>query len=193
MNRSFWTYSSLLLLLLAMLTACGQSPAPAVQTPPDASQSPISIGDSPDTAKGPISIGGGPSLGLDPANQRSHGGAVTNHVSFVDQLRAQGLMVEPVNSVEQPFLAVKGELLRLQGGELKQPAEVQSFEYANIEAVTAEVAQIDADGNPKDASVSWQGTPHFFQKDKLLVLYVGDDPAVLGHLSGLLGAQVAGR
>jgi hypothetical protein len=187
MYRSFWTYSSSLLLLV-ILTACGQSAAPAARTAPDVSQDPVTIGGSADASRAPVTIGGSadasqapvtigggnPGTELVPGNPSSHGGAVSNHVSFVDNLRAKGLMVEPASSVEQPFLSAKGELLRLSGGELKQPAEVQSFEYASADAVAAELDQIGPD-------------------DKLLVLYVGDDAAVLGILTELLGAQVAGR
>jgi hypothetical protein len=147
MYRSFWTYSSSLLLLV-ILTACGQSAAPAARTAPDVSQDPVTIGGSADASRAPVTIGGSadasqapvtigggnPGTELVPGNPSSHGGAVA-----------------------------------------------------------AELDQIGPDGNHKGMTVAWKSTPHFFQKDKLLVLYVGDDAAVLGILTELLGAQVAGR
>jgi hypothetical protein len=41
--------------------------------------------------------------------------------------------------------------------------------------------------------VDWVAPPHFFLKGRVLVLYVGSDPAVLAALRAVLGAQVAGR
>jgi hypothetical protein len=123
----------------------------------------------------------------------SHGGALTGHVGLVDHLRAQGLMVEPTSEVEQPFLGVKGTTLRISGGNLKQPAEIQSYEYPSADAAESDASQIGADGNPKTSMVAWKGAPHFFRKDQLLVLYVGDDQAVVTTLAELLGPQFAGR
>ena len=38
----------------------------------------------------------------------------------------------------------------------------------------------------------WMATPHFFKSGKLIVLYLGDDVAVMTLLTGLLGPQFAG-
>ncbi len=180
MDRPLWKYGGTLLMLIA-LAACGQSPAQTTQPQPDASQAPVAISGGTASTTGQ----GGPIV--------SHGGALTGHVGFIDNLRANGLMVEPVGSVEQPFLAVKGETLRISGGELKQPAEVQSFEYASADAAETDLSQIGPDGNPTTAMVAWKAPPHFFQKEQLVVLYVGDDQAVLKILADLLGPQIAGK
>jgi hypothetical protein len=41
--------------------------------------------------------------------------------------------------------------------------------------------------------VTWVAAPHFYQAGRILVLYVGDDPAILELLEGALGPQFAGR
>ncbi len=41
--------------------------------------------------------------------------------------------------------------------------------------------------------VGWVAPPHFYKKEKLIVLYVGDDNNVLDILEGVLGTQFAGR
>jgi hypothetical protein len=188
MFRSLRTYGTGLL-ILGVLAACGQAPTETAGTTTDPSQAPVTIGGNTTssgdaTASGPTQ--GGPVV-------MSHGGALTGHVGLVDNLRAKGLMVEPTSEVEQPFLGVKGTTLRISGGDIKQPADIQSFEYPSADAAQADLSQIGADGNPKTSIVEWTGAPHFFHKDQLVVLYVGDDQAVVTVLTELLGPQVAGR
>jgi hypothetical protein len=130
----------------------------------------------------------------------SHGGPVKDHVSFVDALRAKGLTVEVVGSIEQPFLRAKGTTLRVSGGNLSQPAELQSFNYDDtdlrtdgLKAAADDATQIEPDGNPKTMRISWIAPPHFFHKERVIVLYLGSDANVLAILNDLLGAQFAGQ
>lgn len=131
---------------------------------------------------------------------QSHGGPVRDHVSFVDNLRAAGFSVSPSGDVQQPFLRARGTLLQISGGGVSAPAEVQSFNYDDrdlgtdgLAAAQADADQIQPDGQPKTARVTWSGPPHFFRKERLIVLYVGSDPRLLQTLIDLLGPQFAGR
>ena len=131
---------------------------------------------------------------------QSHGGPVRDHVSFVDNLRAAGYSVSPSGDVQQPFLQARGTLLRISGGDLGAAAEVQSFNYDDrdlgtdgLAAAQADVDQIQPDGQLKTARVTWSGPPHFFHKGRVVVLYVGSDPQLLGELETLLGPQFAGQ
>ncbi len=45
---------------------------------------------------------------------------------------------------------------------------------------------------PKDSKALWVGPPHWFRKERLIVLYVGDDKAVLELLRELMDPQFAG-
>lgn len=187
MFRSVWTYGTGLLILV-VLAACGQAPAQTSGTASDQAS-----GATTDPSQAPVTIGGGtsgPTQGGPVV--MSHGGALTGHVGLVDNLRAKGLMVEPTSEIEQPFLGVKGTTLRISGGEIKEPAEIQSFEYPSADAADADLSQIGADGNPKNSIVEWTGAPHFFRKEQLVVLYVGEDQAVVNLLAELLGPQIAG-
>jgi hypothetical protein len=58
----------------------------------------------------------------------------------------------------------------------------------------ADLQKLAPDGSPRDTSmrVSYAGTPHLYWNDRLIVIYAGDDPAVLAVLGGLLGMQFAG-
>ncbi len=112
---------------------------------------------------------------------------------MIDHLRARGYTVEPIGDVEQPFLRARGTTLRISGGDLQQPAEVQSYDYNDTEAAAADAAQIGPDGNPRTAMITWVAPPHFFLKERAFVLYVGSDPAVLRLLADTLGPRFAGR
>lgn len=118
----------------------------------------------------------------------SHGGPVEDYVSLIDALRAAGATVEPGDTVEQAFLSVTGQIIKVNG------ADVQVFEYQSVEVMEAEAAQISPDGGSTATTmIAWMATPHFFKTGRVLVLYVGDDVAVLDFLKGALGEQFAGR
>ena len=130
---------------------------------------------------------------------QSHGGPVRDHVSLVDNLRADGYSVDPVGDVQQPFLRARGTRLRIGGNDLSAAAEVQSYNYDDrdlgtdgLAAAQADAAQIQPDG-PKTVSVAWSGPPHFFHKERVIVIYVGSDAPILRELSKLLGPQFAGQ
>src|SRR5438105_587469 len=118
----------------------------------------------------------------------SHGGPVRDYVSLVDSLRAIGARVDPVGTVSQPFFSVQGQLIAVDS------AQVQVFEYGSANAAQSEATRISADGSAIGTSKpSWVAPPHFYRKEKLIVLYVGSDAHVLGLLTQVLGAQIAGR
>jgi hypothetical protein len=124
----------------------------------------------------------------DAGSTTSHGGPVEDYVSLVDALRAAGAEVEPGESIEQPFFSVTGRILEVDG------ADVQVFEYESAEAMETDASQVAPDGGSIGTSmVSWIATPHFFKAGRLLVLYVGDDAAILDLLKSALGEQFAGR
>ena len=131
---------------------------------------------------------------------QSHGGPVRDHVSLVDTLRSDGYTVDPVQDVQQPFLRARGTLVRISGGDLSAPADVQSYNYDDrdlgtdgLAAAQADAAQIQPDGQPRTASVAWSGPSHFFHKERVIVIYVGSDAQLPRELSKLLGSQFAGQ
>ena len=130
----------------------------------------------------------------------THGGPIVDHVSFVDKLRGARCTVDPVGSVRQPFLRAQGIVLRASGCGLIRPAEIQSFAYHTddlgtdgLRAAEEDAREIGPDGQPVAIPVAWTVPPHFFRKERALVLYRGDDPALLALLADLLGPQFAGR
>jgi hypothetical protein len=129
-----------------------------------------------------------------PAAQ-SHGGPVQDQVSLIDALRGKNLTVDISGTVSQPFLSPQsGTTVRLSGGDLAAPADLQLFEYGSASAASGDARQISPDGSGTATTrISWIAPPHFFLKGRVLVLYVGNDPAVLKVLKSVLGSQVAGR
>ena len=115
-----------------------------------------------------------------------------DHVSLVDNLRARGLLVTPVDSVRQPFLHADGTVLALSGAAVG-PARIQSYDYASADAAAADAATFGPDGSPRTSNVGWIGAPHLYLKGRVLVIYVGSDSTVTGLLTDVLGPQFAGR
>lgn len=124
---------------------------------------------------------------------RSHGGPVVDHVSFVDALRGAGYHVDILGEVEQPFLSVTGTAMRIRGAGMERGEELQSFAYESAEAAKADAQAIKPDGSVEGTKITWIASPHFFLRERVLVIYVGANPHMMRLLSGLLGPPFAGR
>ncbi|HZQ06828.1 MAG TPA: hypothetical protein VFD70_09625 [Anaerolineae bacterium] len=141
-----------------------------------------------------------PTILSQPTAIPSHGGPIRDHVSFVDALRARGYTVDIVDSVEQPFLRGTGTILRVSGGNLTQPIELQSFNYQQeevkmdpLQAAAQDAQQIEPSGQPSTMRIEWIAPPHFYHKERVIVLYVGSDSQALALLKELLGPPFAGK
>ena len=121
---------------------------------------------------------------------------------LVDRLRCNSIKVDIGASVTLPVLRPSGTTLLLSGGGISTQAEVQSFNYddTDLGADGRAVSEADARKFAPDASlvdrsqsIYYRGTPHVFRRDRVLVIYAGDDRAVVAVLTKLLGDQFAGR
>ena len=125
----------------------------------------------------------------------AQGAQLRDTPSFIAHLRARGLTVETVGAVQQPFLpgARSGTSLHISGGELAQPTHLQSYDYNTTPAAEADARRIGPNGQPTNPPmiIGWIGDPHFFRKDQVIVIYVGEDPAVVRLLTELLGPPFA--
>lgn len=107
---------------------------------------------------------------------------------FIAALQAQGMDAEKGDSVEQAFFSVIGNFVNFEG------ESVQVFEYDSAETMESDSLLVAPDGGAIGTSmVTWVATPHFYKKDHILVLYIGDNAETLGVLESVLGPQFAGR
>ncbi len=98
--------------------------------------------------------------------------------------------------IEETFdpepLGGRGVLLCVAG----QQVRVYVYETAEERAAVAARQDPRDPSNVGTAMVEWAGSPRFWQRDRLIVLYLGSDPAVEAGLTSLLGepfASGAGR
>lgn len=113
---------------------------------------------------------------------------VMDYYKLMDNLRVAGVRALPGEAVDQPFFSVQGRMIEI-GGE-----DVQVFQYPHAAAASEQAALVSPDGGAAGTSmIHWIGQSHFFRKDSLLVLYVGDDEKVIKALEAVLGRQFAGK
>jgi uncharacterized membrane protein YadS len=109
--------------------------------------------------------------------------------ALVRALQQQGATVTRAGSLPQssyPFLSVSAQLLQVNG------ADVQVFEYASATRADSDASKVSPTGSPIGQSqVSWMDTPHFYKRDRLIVLYVGHSADLLRMLEAVVGAAVA--
>lgn len=109
------------------------------------------------------------------------------YAAFVAALRANGATVQDQGTVQQPFFAVPGHILAVNGG------RVEVHEYATAADRATEAAIISPDGFMVGATrVDWVAPPHFYQAGRILVLYTGADVTLQHLFVALLGSQFAG-
>ncbi len=109
-------------------------------------------------------------------------------VSLIDNLRAKDATVYPEGEIEQPFFSVTGISIQVNGG------SVQVFEYSSAEDAEADASLVSLDGSSIGTSMPlWVDDPHFYYIERIIVLYVGNDPAIEELLESVLGSQFAGR
>lgn len=128
-------------------------------------------------------------------------GPAGDHVMLVDRLRCAGIRVDIGERVTLPILRPPGTTLLLSGGDLSGQAELQSFEYDDTDLGTdgraaseADARQFASDGSliDRSRSIYYHGTPHLFRRERVIVIYAGDDRSVVTVLTRLLGNQFAG-
>jgi hypothetical protein len=115
------------------------------------------------------------------------GDAVIDVETLTEGLLAAGASVEPGGSVSQPFFSVDAALIVVNG------EDVQVFVYADAATADIEAQTISPDGHVIGLSaVTWCLIPHFYGTNSLMVLYVGDTPAMTDLLDAVLGPEFAG-
>jgi len=116
------------------------------------------------------------------------GKAVDNYDGLLAALDENGARVDPVGPISQPFFVPEGQVISVDG------YEVQVFEFSMEQDMQSVAETITPDGiSIGTTMISWVEAPHFYKSGKLIVLYVGEEDAVIDVLKVVLGAQFAGK
>ena len=107
--------------------------------------------------------------------------------SVVRQLRANGVSVERIDTVSQPFFSVKAAVYRIDGGEL------QVYNYRSASAAAKEAGRVAPNGAIGGAMPRWIAPPHFFRKGRVMAIYLGSSDKALKALTRVMGPQFAGK
>lgn len=123
----------------------------------------------------------------------SCGRAARTTEALIQRLTAQGVKAEVLGPTCAP-LNICGTRVHIRGPALAQPAELQVYEDTarQVRIEDDMIITETRDGTTTVDIARWPSPLHVFQQGTLLVVYVGDDQAVLDLLTSILGAQVAG-
>ena len=121
---------------------------------------------------------------------------VTDYISLIDNLREAGATVVDTGVVGQmDCFSVDSKVITVNG------SDVQVWEYEDAAAADTEAALISPDGfsikhtfnnNGQICGYGWIASPHFYKASNLIVLYVGENQAVIDVLETVLGPKFAG-
>ncbi|OGN89215.1 MAG: hypothetical protein A2158_04915 [Chloroflexi bacterium RBG_13_46_14] len=125
-----------------------------------------------------------------------------------EQLEESGVIITSIDEVAYPLFKIKDEetifSVRATKIEYKNGGSLLVWEYPDRETAISETKLISRDGydlsNPEKqlmTHIDWISPPHWFQKGKLIVLYVApslptDDHETLAAVRKILGQQFAG-
>jgi hypothetical protein len=123
---------------------------------------------------------------IDPPADLQNPEGMNSTPELIEALQLAGQPVEIAGQVDQPFFSVPGQIIVVDG------EDVQVFEYPDAAAAEIEAAQIAPDASSVATSMlSWAAAPHFYSKDRLIVLYVGENESVTRVLVDALGEPIA--
>jgi hypothetical protein len=114
--------------------------------------------------------------------------ALASAEALVRALQQQGAAVTRAGSLPQSSypLSVSAQLLQVNG------EDVQVFEYPSAMRADSDASKVSPTGSAIGRSqVSWMDTPHFYKRDRVIVLYVGHSADVLRMLGAFLGEPFA--
>lgn len=106
---------------------------------------------------------------------------------FMRLIKDMHYQIEELAPDTMPLFPVSGLPLEING----ETAIVYEFK-TNAEA-EYQTSNIEGDGyHVGKAWVSWMDTPHFYQRGRLIVIYVGNTGLILDDLKNIMGKQVYG-
>jgi hypothetical protein len=105
--------------------------------------------------------------------------------SLLEHLQAAGADVSVAGQIEQPFFPVIGQVIDVNAN------SVQVFEFADLSARQKVSDTISANGDEIGTFMpTWIAQPNFWADGRLIVLYLGEDQALIELLSSILGTPI---
>ena len=103
-------------------------------------------------------------------------------------LRAEGVEVKEVETLEQPFYPVPAHVFTA-GGE-----DLQLYEFPSAADADRAAAQVDPRGSTIGTTkMSWLAPAHFFRRDRVIAIHLGYSPATRAALERVMGKPFAGH
>lgn len=121
---------------------------------------------------------------------------------FITELRAEGAKVDYTAMMAPNFWLGTGSTT------LANDKRVHVYESSDVKTSREMAENISPDGEtitvPYDEVdglshtmlreyLHWEGAPHLYQRGRLIVVYVGDDPELMDTMEDILGEQFAGK
>jgi hypothetical protein len=80
---------------------------------------------------------------------------------------------------------------------INENENISVYLYESSEKMEKDASRIDKEGfgytnGNTETQISWVSYPHFFKKDNIIVLYVGEDLEIINALKEIVGLQFAG-
>jgi type IV pilus biogenesis protein CpaD/CtpE len=76
---------------------------------------------------------------------------------------------------------------------INENENISVYLYESSEKMEEDASYIHIGGTSyKNIQISWVSYPHFFKKDNIIVLYVGEDLEIINALKEIVGSQFAG-
>ncbi len=128
-------------------------------------------------------------------NLFSASGPPSDYASFVEALTAEGLSVAAVGPVSDDVFSAPRRMIKV--GE----ESVFVWEYPSPFIAHNDASSVSTTGSMvcrgfpflgQCAIYDWVDVPHWYSSVRLIVLYVGHNPTIVGALAGVLGPQFAG-
>jgi hypothetical protein len=108
---------------------------------------------------------------------------ITDKASVIAALQKAGITLTSAGLADAPYLSTPTEAFN--GGTF------QIAEYADEAAAARDAGKIQPDGTVPGKMISWLGQPHFYRAGRVILVYIGNDPALLTPLEAILGKPFA--
>jgi hypothetical protein len=178
--------------VLSLLVACGTAETGGASSAPSA-QATINVGATAESTAEPLATMAPTQTSASAIEPTGAGTAVTrqtgpvqDQAGLIEALRKAGATVTIGDQIQQPFLSATGTQIRVNG------TDVQAFEYADEAAAQADATKLkDTLAGRRTTMISWVASPHAYRAGRVLVLCIGDEPAIRKLLEQTLGAPFA--